>query len=270
MQPPLSVIIPCKDERNNIGDCIDSVRAIADEILVFDSGSTDGTVDVVRRLPDCRLIEREWMGYARHKNWAIPQATNDWVLLLDADERVSADLAAEIPRKLADVSDNIDGFWIRRDNYFQGQLIRYSGWRGDKVCRLIRRDRCRYNEVAVHEEIDIAPDRAGRLKERLLHLTHATYNETLDKMVRYTALSAEESFRRGRRPSYLRLLTAAPLSFLKSYFIKRGLCDGAAGLQVCMMTAFYTYLKEARLFELQRKGLPADGDAESQPPRRAA
>jgi glycosyltransferase involved in cell wall biosynthesis len=258
MKPRLSVIIPCKDERDNIRDCIDSVRAIADEILVFDSGSTDGTVDLLRQTTGCRLIEREWMGYAKFKNWAIPQAKNPWVLVLDADERVSPELGAEILRTMDAVSDDVDGFWIPRQNHFQGQPIRYSGWRGDKVCRLIRRDRCRYREVAVHEEIDIAPDRARRLKHPLLHFTHATYNQALDKTVRYTELNAEESFRRGRRPSYVRLLTAAPFRFLRSYLFKGGVLDGAAGLQVCMMTAFYAFLKEARLFELQRTGLPSD------------
>ena len=258
MKPRLSVIIPCKDERDNILDCVDSVQTIADEILICDSGSTDGTLDLVRAASGCRLIEREWNGYAKFKNWAIPQARNDWVLLLDADERISLQLQVEILQTLSDVNDDIDGFWIPRQNHFQGQPIRYSGWRSDKVCRLIRRDRCRYPEVAVHEEIDIAPDRARRLKYPLLHFTHATYNHSLDKTVRYTALSAEESFRRGRRPSYARLLMVAPFRFVKSYLLKGGVLDGAAGLQVCMMTAFYAYLKEARLFELQRTGLPGD------------
>jgi hypothetical protein len=105
----------------------------------------------------------------------------------------------------------------------------------------------------VHEEIEIAPHRAGRLRHPLLHYTHTSYDEILEKTARYAALSARDSFHRGLRPSYLRLLTVAPLRFLRSYLLKGGLLDGAAGLQVCMMTAFYAYLKEARLWELHRE-----------------
>lgn len=252
MRPRLSVIIPCKDERANILDCIDSVQGIADEVIVADSGSTDGTTGLVREHGGCRLIEHEWIGYAKFKNWAIPRARHPWVLLVDADERVSPELGAEIVRAVTDAEDHIDGFWIPRRNHFQGIPILHSGWGSDKVCRLIRRDRCRYAESLVHEEIDISPDRAGRLQNRLLHYTHTSYDEILDKTTRYAALSAQDSFRRGERPSYLRLLTVAPLRFLRSYLLKGGLLDGAAGLQVCMMTAFYAYLKEARLWEMHR------------------
>jgi glycosyltransferase involved in cell wall biosynthesis len=248
----LSVIIPCKNERSNIRGCVESVRGIADEIIVADSGSTDGTLDVVRQMGGCRTIEREWIGYASFKNWAIPQARHPWVLLVDADERVTPQLAEEIRRTLDSVGDQMDGFRIPRQNYFLGQPIRHSGWRGDAVCRLIRRDRCRYREVLVHEEIDIAPQRCGRLKQAMLHYTHASYDQYLEKTILYTALSARDSYRSGRRPSYLRLLLVPPVRFLKCYFVKGGLLDGAAGLQVCMMTAFYAFLKEARLWELHR------------------
>jgi glycosyltransferase involved in cell wall biosynthesis len=252
MNTRLSVIIPCKNERHNIRACVESVRGIADEIIVADSGSTDGTLDVVRQLGGCRTIQREWIGYARFKNWAIPQARHPWVLLLDADERVTPQLAAEIDRTLRTVGDQTDAFRIPRRNFVLGQRIRFSGWRRDAVCRLIRRDRCRYRDVLVHEEIDVAPDRCGRLRHAMLHYTQQSYDQYVAKTMSYTALSARDSYRHGRRPSYLRLLLAPPARFLKCYLLKGGLLDGAAGLQVCMMTAFYAFLKEARLWELHR------------------
>ena len=120
------------------------------------------------------------------------------------------------------------------------------------MCRLIRRDRCRYRDVLVHEEIDVAPHRCGRLQHSMLHYTHASYDQYIAKTISYSALSAQDSYRQGRRPSYLRLLLGPPIRFLKSYLLKGGFLDGAAGLQVCMMTAFYAFLKEARLWELHR------------------
>jgi len=250
MNPPLSIIIPCKNERENILACIDSVATIADEILVIDSGSTDGTQDLVRDRDRCRLIETEWLGYAKTKNWGIPQASHEWVLLLDADERATSALCEEVRQVLRDVADDVDGFWIRRRNHFLGHPIRYCGWQGDKVCRLIRRDRCRYREVAVHEEIDIASDRAGWLKQPLQHFTQNSYDEIIDKTCRYTKLSAQESYERGRRPSRIRMFTAGPIRFLKTYVLKGGILDGIAGLQVCMISAYYAYLKEAQLWAL--------------------
>lgn len=265
MTPRISAIIPCKNERSHILACVGSLESVADEVIVADSGSTDGTLDLVRAHGGCRLIEHEWIGYARFKNWAIPQARHPWVLLVDADERVTAELGVEIRRAVADAGDHVDGFWLPRRNHFHGIPIRRSGWGSDRVCRLIRRDRCRYRDTRVHEEIDISPERAGRLKHPLLHFTHASYDEILDKTVRYAALSARDAYHRGVRASYLRMLTVAPLRFLRSYLLKGGLFDGIAGLQVCMMTAFYAYLKEARLWELHRAASPAGATARDEP-----
>src|SRR5205814_4239818 len=141
MSAQLTVLIPCKDEQLNIRACIESARLIADEVLVADSGSTDYTMDIVRQIGGCRLIEREFIDYANFKNWAIPQALYEWVLIVDADERVTPELAREIQGQLAHVPDSIDGFWVRRRNFFQGHEIKRSGWGSSKVFRLIRRDR---------------------------------------------------------------------------------------------------------------------------------
>src|SRR5689334_25076709 len=137
--PNLTVLIPCKDERQNIVACIESVRALADEILVADSGSTDGTQDLVRRAGGCRLIEREFISYSDFKNWAIPQARHEWVLIIDADERVTPELATEIKQLLNSPPDDKDGFWIYRDNHYLGHPVDHSGWQNDRVFRLIRR-----------------------------------------------------------------------------------------------------------------------------------
>src|SRR3954468_16424518 len=125
--PKLTVLIPCKDEIQHIRACIESVRPIADEILIADSGSTDGTLEVVRSLGGCRIIEREYVNSADFKNWAIPQARHSWVLVVDADERVKPELAAEIKSLLAS-EPPVDGYYLRRETYFLGHPIRHGSW----------------------------------------------------------------------------------------------------------------------------------------------
>ncbi len=140
MRAKLSVLIPCKDERRNIRPCIESVQPIADEILIADSGSTDGTLDIVREIGGCRIIEREYINSANFKNWAIPQAKHEWVLVVDADERVTPELAAEIQQLLANPPADKDAYWIGRINHYLGYRIKHCGWNSDDVIRLFRRE----------------------------------------------------------------------------------------------------------------------------------
>src|SRR6478752_4457732 len=166
----LTVLIPCKDERRNIRACIESVQAIADEILIADSGSTDGTLDIVRDLGDCRIIEREYINSANFKNWAIPQARHEWVLVVDADERVTPALAGEIKRLLA--TDPIcDGYSLRRDNFFLGHPIRHSGWSTSRLVRLFRKSVSRYETRRVHANVVVDSGKIGQLVHPLEHHT---------------------------------------------------------------------------------------------------
>src|SRR5882724_7668857 len=158
--PHLTVLIPCKDEIQHIRACIESVRAVADEILVADSGSIDGTLDVVRGLGGCRIIEREYVNSADFKNWAIPQARHEWVLVVDADERVTLELAGEIQRLLAD-EPACDGYSLRRDNFFLGHPIRHCGWNTSRLVRLFRRDGSQYQTLRVHAKVVVASGKTG-------------------------------------------------------------------------------------------------------------
>jgi glycosyltransferase involved in cell wall biosynthesis len=183
----LTVIIPCKNERKNIRPCIASVKLVADEVIVADSGSTDGTLDIVREIGGCRIIEREYINSGNFKNWAIPQAAHPWVLIVDADERVTVPLAVEIGSLLDDVPRH-DGYHIYRANYFLGHRVRHGGWGSDKVLRLFRRDVGRYVGESDHAEISVAPGSAGRLRERLEHFTYWTYDQYFQKLRRYTEI----------------------------------------------------------------------------------
>jgi glycosyltransferase involved in cell wall biosynthesis len=257
MRQRLTVLVPCKNERANIEPCIESVRQIADEILVADSGSTDGTLERIAEMGDCRVIEREYIHSGDFKNWAIPQASHPWVFIVDADERVKPELAREIERILRDPPD-CDGYWIYRENYFLGHRIRFSGWRSDKVLRLFRRDLGRYVGQTDHAEIEISSGKVGKLRCRLKHLAYSDYDQYFRKFQRYTTFQAQLWYREGRRPNPLKLVLTGPLRFLHTYVIRLGFLDGLAGLQVCALTGFSSFMKQVRLWELYATRRPPE------------
>lgn len=245
----LTVIIPCKDEKHNIRACIESVRDVADEILVADSGSTDGTLEIVRETGGCRLIEREYVNPANFKNWAIPQAAHPWVLMIDADERLTEELAAEIRGVLAG-TPAFDAYRMRFQPYFLGSHIKHSGWNTTSAIRLFRRAVCRYDTKRVHEDVEVASGKVGRLHGKFLHYTARSLTQFIAKLNRYSTWSAQDMQAAGRRVGLLGLLLRPPFRFLQLYVLRGGFLDGAAGLAVCMSMTFYTFMKYAKLWEL--------------------
>ena len=254
MRQKLTVLIPCKNESRHICACIESARAVADEILVADSLSTDNTLELVRQLSNCRIIQREFVDYANFKNWAIPQASHPWVLVLDADERVTGPLATEIRQVLARDETALDAYRMRRDNFFLGHRIRHCGWNRSQIVRLFRRDRCRYGAPRVHEQLDVSPRRVGTLRGKLLHYTCSSLGQWIEKQVRYATLWAEDHHAIGRRTSWLGILARPPVRFFQLYVLRAGFLDGTAGLMVCSINAFYTFVKYATLWQLDRDG----------------
>ena len=278
MSNQITALIPCKNERLNIRPCIESVRGLADEVLVADSGSTDGTLDIVREMGGCRIIERQYVNSADFKNWAIPQATHPWVLLVDADERITTPLAAEIRRTLASAGGEIDAYSIRRLNHYLGHRIRRCGWERDRVIRLFRRDACRYRQRWVHAEIEIQRRLVSELREPMLHYTTWTTDHYLDKLNRYAHWGALNSRDESRPLSLTSMALVAPLRFLQLYLLRGGFRDGMPGFQVCMFAAFYSFLKKAKQWEMQhaipQPDLESEGSSQAlllaQPPPEAA
>lgn len=267
----LTVLIPCKNERLNIRPCIEQARLVADEILIADSGSTDNTMDIVREVGRCRLIEREFVNYSDFKNWAIPQASYPWVLVVDADERVTDELAWEIRRTISSAPDEVDGYWVPRRTFFLGHEIHYSGWDSDRLLRLFRRDRCRYRPCRVHEEIVFDRSRTRRLQAPLLHYTYWSFDQYFDKYLRYTEWGAQDLWDQGKRTSTFRLLVRPFLRFFHLYVLRRGFLDGQLGIQTCMLQAFFvTFVKQARLWEREYARPQPDPETGDQSPRRAA
>jgi FkbM family methyltransferase len=248
MSNRLTVIIPCKNEREHIEACVASALQIADEVLVADSGSTDGTLEIARGL-GCRIIEREYGTSGDFKNWAIPQAVHEWVFILDADERITPKLAAEIRNTLSEPQH--DGYWAYRCNHFMGHPIRHGPWRNDRCLRLFRRDLGRYVGPTDHAEVELSSGMAGQLKERLTHFTCASYAQYLPKLSRYAEVQARIWKEQGRRPKLSHLLLRFPLRFLHGYVLRLGFLDGLAGLQVCVLVAYLSWLKQAYLWQLQ-------------------
>jgi glycosyltransferase involved in cell wall biosynthesis len=271
----LTVIIPCKDEVRNVGPCVASVQELADEILVADSGSTDGTLELVRELGKCRIIQREYRWSGDFKNWAIPQATYPWVLLLDADERIPMALAMEIRTELA--APRHDGYLINRLNYFMGHPIRYGVWRPDRPLRLFRRDLGRFHGPNDHAAVHLSSGSVGRLKQPFTHYTSWSFDQFLPKVDRYATVQARVWHERGRRSSYWQLMLRGPLRFLQSYVWKRGFLDGRPGLVCSAMVGYQSFLKQAKLWELDQGRTPseldiplASADGSLHLPRRAA
>lgn len=260
MTPKLTVLIPCKNERRHIRPCIEAVQEFADEILVADSGSTDGTLEIIRSIGGCRIIEREYIDSGNFKNWAIPQAKYEWVLLVDADERITRELRTEIQQILK--NGKKDGYWIYRKDYFLGHRIRYSGVQNDCCLRLFRRDVSRYNNYGDHSEVIVSTGQVGRLKSRMTHYTNNSYDDYFKRFRRYTMLQADRWNAAGRKPKALRMFLLIPFRFLQTYFLRRGFLDGLVGLQFCALTAFYSFMKEARLWELQNAIAQPDPEAE--------
>lgn len=257
----LTVLIPCKNERKNIRPCVESAKLVADEILVADSGSTDGTLDIVRQIGGCRIIEREYINSGNFKNWSIPQATHEWVLIVDSDERVTPQLAQEINRLLAGEPSR-DGYHIYRANYFLGHHIRHAGWGADKVLRLFRRDMGRYVGESDHAEVTVSSGRVGRLKGRLEHYTYWSYDQYFQKLHRYTVQGARNKHAAGRRASFAHMLFAPPLRFFHCYIFRLGFLDGLAGLQISALTGMSSFVKQLRLWELDHALEQPDPEAE--------
>lgn len=242
MSHPITVLIPCKNEIENIAACIASARRVASEVLVADSGSTDGSLALARQLAD-RVIEREYVNSGDFKNWAIPQAAHQWVYILDADERISAELAAEVQRVLRKNGSKFMAYEVARRNFFLGHPIDHGDWSRDKVTRLMHRD-CRYELHTDHAEITVPRGRLGTLKTKMDHYTAWDLGPYLSRMQHYAEQQAELWFVRGRRPQLVHLVLNAPMRFLRGYILRAGFRDGMIGFHLACLTAYYSFVKQ--------------------------
>jgi glycosyltransferase involved in cell wall biosynthesis len=239
--PRLSAIIITKDEAANIADCLDSV-AFCDERIVVDAGSSDGTL-LIAKEKGARVAAHSWNGFGPQKNFALSLAHGDWVLSIDADERVTPELAAAI--KAAIVTDAADGYEMPRRSSFCGRMMRHSGWFPDRVLRLFRRDKGRFSDDLVHERV-ICDGKVARLEEPLLHYPVARLEDAIRRMDSYSTLGAERLAASNRRLSFFTGIAHGAFTFLRVYVLRLGFLDGAAGFLLAVANAegtYYRYMK---------------------------
>lgn len=247
--PKVSVTIITMNEAADIGDALKSV-AWADELIVVDSMSTDDTVAIARRHTD-HVVVREWPGYAEQKNYAATLAANDWILSLDADERVTPELAADIRRTLANAPAH-GGYRMPRVTFHLGRWIRTTDWYPDYQLRLYDRRAALWTGRYVHESVTVARATVGRLPGELQHFAYRDIADHLETINRYTSYSARQMQEAGRHAGLLRLAGHPPLAFVRNYLLKGGIRDGVPGFIISAMNAYYVFLKFAKLSELQR------------------
>ncbi len=249
----LSVITLALNEEQHIADCLKSV-AWADEIIVVDSGSTDKTIELAKGYTN-NVLSVEWRGYGATRNIALDIAAGEWILWLDADERVTNQLAGEIQAVLQVNDNSVDGYTVPRQAYFLGKWIRHCGWYPGRVTRLFRKSKSRFTESNVHEQIKVA-GRIGELKNDLLHFTDPDLHHYFNKFNRYTSLAARDLAAAGREFSLYDILVRPSFMFFKMYILKRGFLDGLQGFILCIVSSAYVFTKYAKLWEM--KNVPRD------------
>ncbi len=246
----LTAIIPVGNEVHNIEEVIASVN-FADEILVVESHSDDGTAEKAEKLAD-NVIYRKFDYPSRQKNWAIPQAQYEWILLLDADERVDEELRREILKTLEDPGKNgTVAYWIGRKNHFMGKRVKHSGWKNDKVIRLFRKSKCRYNDKRVHEEI-IADGKVCKLENKLYHNTYISLDQYFEKINRYAWWQARDFDERTGKLTAFHFVVKPFWKFFKHYIIQGGFRDGVVGLTISYIQGYTVFTRYAKLWLLRR------------------
>ena len=277
-KPPVSVLICTKNEARNLPGCLESV-AWADDVVVFDSFSDDDTVKIAGQL-GARVVQRQFDNFSAHKNWALDHVdfAHEWVLIVDADERVSPALAREIAAAVARPGE-ICGYYLARQNYFGGTWIRHGGWYPDYNLRLLKRGRGRYEPRLVHEHV-LLQGPAGHLKNPLIHHDYKGIERYFDRHNVYSSLEAVEARRTLTAPgqaqglpallgargperrrflknlAYRHLPARSLFKFIWMYFIKLGFLDGRLGFRYCLLHTFYEYQVSLKLNELQDPDSP--------------
>ena len=252
----LSAIVITRNEIANISDCLLSV-SFADEVIVLDSASTDGTAEIARQLGAKVTELHDWPGFGIQKNRALALAQGDWILSIDADERVTPELRAEIETVIAaDVSGDV--FSIPRLSSYCGQFMHHSGWSPDYVVRLFRRGSAKFSEDLVHERV-MFEGAVSKLRAPLLHLSFPDFESVLDKLNRYSTAGALAMHAKGKTASLWSAIGHGVWAFFRTYVLRRGFLDGQLGLALAISNAEGTYYRYAKRWLMSRTSAPIDG-----------
>jgi len=244
----LSVVIITKNEARVIGNTLESTRRLTDDVVVVDSGSTDGTLDICQQF-GARIVATGWDGYGNNKNKGSAAARHDWIFSLDADEAIDEELKSSL-QKISLQKENVV-YQFRRRNFFCGKEIKHGEWGRDKVRRIYNKNMVSWNEADVHEELVSKEVTITReIKGSLLHYTAQDRNAYESKTDRYAQLSAKKYKEKGKKASLVKRFVSPAISFISNYVFRLGFLDGKEGYIIAMNTARYTFLKYKYLSEL--------------------
>lgn len=241
---PVSTVIVTKDEELNIQDALNSVRDFS-EIIVIDSYSSDHTVEICKKYTE-KVFQEEWEGYAKQKQKGIDRASLPWVLILDADERVTPELSREISFSID--NKKYDSFYIPRKNFFLGKWIRHGGWWPDYTLRLFKKDMAFMQKREVHEKVVVRGTK-GYMKNPLEHYTSRSITDFITKLENYSTLSAKEVGQKDFVPGIFSFTLRPLFTFLKMFFLRRGFLDGKYGLILSLLYSYYTFSKYTKIWE---------------------
>ena len=247
MKAPLSAVLITRNAASVLEPCLESL-AFADDVVIVDSGSTDRTAEIVRER-GARMVQKEWLGFGRQKQFAVEQAKHDWVLCVDADERVSPELAAGIQAALAAPVSPV--YRMPRRNRFLGRWLLHGEGYPDWSPRLFNRQNARWSDDLVHEKVLFAVT-PGTLSGDLMHDSSDDLSAYLERQNRYTTLAARQAFEQGRSASLFHLLLSPVVRFVKFYLLRLGFLDGVAGLLHISIGCMNSYMKYAKLIELRK------------------
>ncbi len=245
----ISAVIITRNEERNIVDALATLQ-FADQIVVADTGSTDKTIEYARR-QGAEVQKIQFEGYGPTKNKALEFCHCDWILFIDADERISPQLAQEIKETLVN-HHNFDGFEICRLTYFLEKPIRHSGWYPDYVLRLFKNGKGKFSDKLVHESLNVF-GHVGRLKGLIHHHSYMTLEQYLEKMNLYSTLNAEEMYNSGKTYRFADLVFRPPATFLRMYIAKAGFLDGMRGFVLATLSSFHVFTKYAKFRGLSKK-----------------
>ncbi|MEQ8855186.1 glycosyltransferase family 2 protein [Gimesia sp.] len=245
----LSVIVIVKNEESTIRECLASI-AWADEIIVLDSGSTDQTVAICKEYTE-HVYETDWPGFGPQKNRALGYASNEWVLSIDADERISYDLQTEIKRVIQ-MPKRYDAYSMPRRSNYCGRYMKHSGWWPDHVVRLFRRGKAEFSDDLVHERI-VVQGKVGKLKEPIIHESLLTLEQILNTMNSYSTAGAKMMAEEQQQASLCKAICHGTWTFIRTYFLRAGFLDGKEGFMLAISNAEGTYYRYLKLMVLNRE-----------------
>ena len=243
----ISACIITYNEEKNILDCLKSVEW-ADEIIIVDSFSTDKTLEICRKFTD-RIFQRRWAGYIDQKNFALGQSRCQWVLFLDADERLSPMLTEEIQKELSSGPEKWDGFSFPRHVYYLGRWINHGGWYPDRSLRLFKKDKGRWAGIDPHDKVAVT-GKVKKLKNDLWHFNYRNFSDQIKTTDSFSSIAAEQMKAKREKNLLPKLIFKPMVKFFETYFWKRGFLDGLPGFIISVATSFYIFTKYAKYWEL--------------------